>query len=220
MVAWNRSLSTVAHSGKEKDRTHALDAMQTDCRDRQHAFMILRGWDHQLQLLGLNGLASFQCKTVVPSKLRPGQKRSLQEFSGQFPYPVGKSVKRQRYVLESEGKKQWELVEFRNGQRPVLTITADQGGSNLPAALFAMQHLKLRMLFLPDPHHRGWNDWKNAMSEQGAWGCVLDSVVCCNLQHGPWMEASWHHKLQEAFVAYFESATHTDSSGQQTKIPP
>eukprot|EP00971_Amphidinium_carterae_P266604 5288713-Amphidinium_carterae.1 len=61
-----------------------------------------------------------------------------------------------------------------------MTVVADQGGGNIPAALFCMSHLQLRMVYLNDPHHRSYNDWKNAMHEQGQWGCILDAVVAAN----------------------------------------
>eukprot|EP00971_Amphidinium_carterae_P352378 6492570-Amphidinium_carterae.4 len=186
-----------------------MQHMKHEVRERQHAYMILRALDHQLSLAGIAGLKTFVCKSAS-RRLQPGESRVLQSYEGQLPYAVPHGVAKRRSVIVSGGKKRYELEEFSGGVRPLAVVCGDQGGSNLPACLFAMEHMQLRLLYLPDPHHRTWNDWKLSVGDQGLWHVVLESAVANNLPHGPWLSESFHTKLQEAFSDYLETATSQD----------
>eukprot|EP00971_Amphidinium_carterae_P100526 1988439-Amphidinium_carterae.1 len=161
-----------------------MQHMKHEVRERQHAYMILRALGHQLSLAGLVGLKTFVCKSAT-RRLQHGESRQL-------PYAVPKGVVKQRSVIASGGKKRYELEESSGGVHPLAVVCGDQGGSNLPAYLCAMEHMQLRLLYLPDPHHRTWNDWKLSVGEQGLWHVVLESVVANNLPHGPWLSESFH----------------------------
>ena len=192
------------HSSDGKVRSKALSMMQEEMRERQHAYIILRGLDHQLVLAGVGGLRTFVCAKEPPSRLRLGQRRVLQTFHGSLPYHVPEDHKKRYAIFDGQGGSRWELSEFADCARPVLCVSSDQGGSNLQAMLYCMEALKLRALFLPDPHHRAWNDMKLALTETevDCFGLVLECVVCMNLAHGPWLSESWHTKMAEAFAAY------------------
>eukprot|EP00971_Amphidinium_carterae_P123636 2448517-Amphidinium_carterae.1 len=83
-MAWNASIGTMAHAKSEKARSRALQCMQEEQKDRQHAMFICRAWDKQLILAGIGGLATFKCASTPPAKLVAGQKRSLEATSVSF----------------------------------------------------------------------------------------------------------------------------------------
>ena len=87
----------------------------------------------------------------------------------------------------------------------MLSVCADQGGSGLPALLFLAGELKLRMLPMWDPFHRAWRDWQLAVQGAGLWPVVLETTVVMNLPHGPWLNTSFFHRIQESMVQYMRS---------------
>ena len=61
-----------------------------------------------------------------------------------------------------------------------------------------------------DPHHRNWNDAKNAISDAGLWFVVLLMRVVFNMPYGPWEGSAWFSKIKTMAEGMFDGMTSAD----------
>lgn len=57
-----------------------------------------------------------------------------------------------------------------------------------------------------DPHHKCWNDVRNALRAVGLWLVVLETTIACNLQFGPFDGAAFVGQIREGFEKYLSVA--------------
>lgn len=69
-------------------------------------------------------------------------------------------------IMRADGQRKYELVEF-SSERPVLALYCDQGSKFWSCCWFLQSHSNARIVFLPDPAHRAWNDYKLAVDKMG-----------------------------------------------------
>ena len=214
-LAWQRSLIT-ALVGKDPVKSKAaVKTLQNQVGDRFGAYHNLRAIDHQLQLAG-SSLKAFMPEGHSSHRLQAGETRCFCKYPGPWPYDVPEGIGTQRCIIsDHKGKRVFDVPEFEGGNRPMLAICSDQGGSGLPSWLFMLCHLKLRAMILPDPFHRGWRDWQLAVQGAGLWSVVLETTVCLNLPHGPWLSESWFVQLQECCKAYMDKNDVQDAPKQR-----
>ena len=142
-------------------------------------------------------------KATAP--LTPGEIRYSVPFDA-WPYEVPEDVRAtsKRFVVKDThtGKKRWEVPEFANGRRPLLTVCGDQGGSGLPSWMFLCGGLKLRCLQTYYRYHRVNRDRRLALKENNLWCIVLEMQVVLNFVFGPWKSESWWVQLVEGAEDY------------------
>jgi hypothetical protein len=146
---------------------------------------------------GEAGFRSTEAAPTAPSGAVPGL--AIRRAANQTVKADAK-----RYIVDDEksGESWWEVPEFADGRRPLLTVIGDQGGSGLPAWTFMAGHLKMRMLMLYDRYHRVNRDWRLALAENNMWCLVLEMQVVLNFVFGPWKSESWWVQLQEGADSY------------------
>eukprot|EP00969_Alexandrium_andersonii_P180962 7996469-Alexandrium_andersonii.AAC.1 len=86
-----------------------------------------------------------------------------------------------------------------------LCLPIDQGSDGLAPAFFCLTHLLLRAVVFFDPHHRAWNDCRNALADSGLWGATLMWGICFSLFYGPWDTGQGWRSTQEAAGEYSAS---------------
>ena len=77
---------------------------------------------------------------------------------------------------------------------PTFCLHLDQGSPAYCMTWFLMRHVGLRMLSIPDPFHRSWNDIKMGVGRRLRF-VILLMVVVFNLPFGPWDGGAWYEKL-------------------------
>ena len=201
---WQRDLMLRLQSKGPKVQSESKKALKEEGVRRATAYQYIRALDHQLGLVGLP-LVRWQAEKRASAPLKPHQRRRAVPYQA-WPFDVPETVKADanRYIVDDEksGESWWEVPEFADGRRPLLTVIGDQGGSGLPAWTFMAGHLKMRMLMLYDRYHRVNRDWRLALAENNMWCLVLEMQVVLNFVFGPWKSESWWVQLQEGADSY------------------
>lgn len=210
-LSWQRSLITALHGKDGGKRRLAAKSLQTEVGDRLGAYQVLKAIDHQLQLAG-SSLSAFMPAGHASHRLQAGERRTFCNYPGPWPYAVPEGIVPQRCIItDTQGRRIFDVPEFEGGNRPMLAICSDQGGSGLPSWLFMLGHLHMRAMILPDPFHRAWRDWQLSVQSCGLWSVVLETTVALNLPHGPWLSESWFVQLQESCASYLEKSNVQDT---------
>eukprot|EP00974_Lingulodinium_polyedra_P097413 9441257-Lingulodinium_polyedra.AAC.1 len=97
---------------------------------------------------------------------------------------------------------QWMAVDPSDPVPRVLTVPADQHSVGVAAGAFLTKHLHTFTEVMLDPHHRFWNNDKNALTECGEWEVVLVYTMMLNLNVGPFESQKWHRELEESTAEY------------------
>ena len=74
----------------------------------------------------------------------------------------------------------------------------DQGSEGWCPAVFLQNHLKVNMWIFFDTPHRAWNDVRGAIVEAELWDVVMRWQLPFAVNYGPWEEARWWRKAQDA----------------------
>ena len=90
-----------------------------------------------------------------------------------------------------------------------LVLHLDEGSQGFAMSWLVTFFLRLRFIFMRDPHHREWNDVRGALSDENVWWVILLSTMVFNLAYGPWESGSWWEKLQGSAVGYGQRANWT-----------
>ena len=88
-------------------------------------------------------------------------------------------------------------------QRPLLTLSLDQGSDGWAAVWWLTFKARLRLVFTFDPFHREHNDILNAIKQAKCWSAVLLTGMVHNLVYGPWDGSKWFQAMKDGAVHYF-----------------
>lgn len=95
-------------------------------------------------------------------------------------------------------------------EKPLLTMSLDQGPDGFAAVWFLMNHTRLRMVVIADISHREKNDLKLAIAAAGYKNVVDETSVCFSLDYGPWDTCAWFRSSVEAAVEMAASLPSND----------
>lgn len=189
--------SSMAPSGR------ALVARQAD-KLRSSAYDHARALDHTLMLVG-SGLKHFlpvgedAWVTECCKPLKAGEARIYIKSDGTWPFEVPATVAnlgKKAVLLHSDGEqRKYEVPEFF-AERPVLSLYCDQGSKFWSCCWFLQARLFARIVVVPDPAHRAWNDYRLAVDTMGWRPQLLEGCLLLNFRHGPWLSCSWWAQLQ------------------------
>jgi len=203
-TTWAAGVRAVLDAPTKDMRSKLLKEQAKDKAERKAAYDHLRALDHALRLVGL-GLADFvpeQDGTWVaepPGPLRPFEQRLWVAWQHEWPYPVPPEHrargKKSILLNQSTGEQKYELPEFVQ-ERPCLALYGDEGSKFLSCVPFLQHHLKARVVWLRDPAHRQWNDYRNAVKHVGLRPLFYEMCLALNMRHGPWLSCSFFQQLR------------------------
>eukprot|EP00971_Amphidinium_carterae_P352420 6492586-Amphidinium_carterae.1 len=98
------------------------------------------------------------------------------------------------------------------GSWPSCTICVDQGSDGWSGShyLRAANGVRRNILLLHDESHRLWNDTQQAVADSRLYPVIMSSLVCLNVDHGPWMSERWFATMLEAVAEIAEVSDSSD----------
>lgn len=93
----------------------------------------------------------------------------------------------------------------------MLVVSCDEGGCFWPNSYFLTSFAQMRGIWLRDPYHRSWNDWKLAVDHSGWKAVKYQGCLIMNLRHGPWLSSSWWQQLVEGIEFELRQSDMNDS---------
>jgi hypothetical protein len=137
--------------------------------------------------------------TEPPGPLRAFEQRLWVSWQHEWPYPVPEAMRargRNSILLNHRaGQQQYELPEFLQ-ERPCLALYGDEGSKFLSCVPFLQHRLKARVVWLRDPAHRQWNDFRNAVKHAGFRPLFYEVCLGLNMRQGPWLSCSFFQQLR------------------------
>lgn len=202
--SWSDTITSVVHTPGSSSRKALLAQLAALSKERAGAYDYLRALDHTLASVG-SGLRDFLVprdapwETSAPRPLAEWEERQYipwQDWGFEVPRNFEGVGTKSIIKDKRTGRKKTEVAEFFL-ERPMLVVSCDEGGCFWPNSWFLTGFAQMRGIWLRDPYHRSWNDWKLAVDHSGWKAVKLQGCLIMNLRHGPWLSASWFQQLVE-----------------------